>query len=1077
MKIRSFLLLAALVAWAPGPAWSASPFGAQPPVVEPGPPRIPTDPDRWLPWRVFTWREGVKPGAPALVQDGQGYIWADGPVRYNGRTWQRVEVPGEAAPVQIWSTLAGRDGSLWLGKVSGGLLRLRNGVWTRFGAGLPAGLVQDMVEDDGGTVWVGSTGLGRCHADRCSEVEALRGWTIRKLELTRADDGRPALWIGTSNGLLRLDGIDGPSPVLSPPFADPAVLPDLSIRGLAETVSADGVRSLWVATDAGVARLRQGRWTRYDAASGFPRGPVVKLLAARSAAGRPIVWAGSFHSGLIRFDDDGRWRLFDTRSGLPTGYVYNLLSTSKGTGEPILWAATPGGLVRLEREQWKAVDSRSGLPNDIAVGLGEATFPDGLRTYWIGTVGGMVRFTREGWERFAPAANEAVLAVADQKGPAGERAFWMGTVDGLRRYAGGRWTNFTSRNSPMPNDWVLSLLSAPSPGGPVLWTGTSRGLARFEREAWTVYRAGPSELPGNEVRALAWTPLGTGSVLWAGTDRGLARFAQGRWETPTVPCLPHPMIFAVHPRMERDGTGWLWIGTQGGVARARLDREGRLQGPCEALSDRTRPALSHLSVAQIQTDAWGRAYLFTDWGVNRLTLDPARGLTNARVEAFDAGDGLPGMEFNRASFTDHLGRIWAAAAGGAAILDPASPERAAAPRQAAPLLFERTLVGGRERALAPGIELPHDQSSLEFQYALLSFRREQMTQYRTQLVGLEEAPSPWTHEATAVYNRLPPGAYTFRVWGRDGNGTVSGPIEARFRILRPPWLAAWAIALYVAAFLGLGYSLTQWRVKTLARRAAALEAQIAERTRELEDANRKLEQASLTDPLTGLSNRRFLTLNIEPDLRQAVRNVLGAAAPRERNSDLIFYFLDIDHFKQLNDRAGHAAGDTVLMEIARRLREAARTTDAVIRWGGEEFLIVSRWTDRRNGEVLAVRLLEAVAGEPFETGGDAVLTMTCSVGWAPYPWRPEDPDAVHYEHVLSLADRALYLAKREGRNRAVGVLPAPESLDIPDGLLEEQEGTEVVLVRSIGPPAAPLGLSVARPPDPLVVASPQPWNP
>jgi diguanylate cyclase (GGDEF)-like protein len=200
-----------------------------------------------------------------------------------------------------------------------------------------------------------------------------------------------------------------------------------------------------------------------------------------------------------------------------------------------------------------------------------------------------------------------------------------------------------------------------------------------------------------------------------------------------------------------------------------------------------------------------------------------------------------------------------------------------------------------------------------------------------------------------------------------------------------------------------------------------------------------------------LSNRRFLSLNIEPDVRQAVRNSLGTPAPRERNGDLIFYFLDVDHFKQLNDRAGHAAGDRVLVELAGRLREAARDTDAVLRWGGEEFLIVSRWADRQAGEVLAARLLAAVAGTPFAAAPDLPVEVTCSVGWAPYPWRPECPDAVHYEQVLSLADRALYVAKGEGRNRAVGVLPGPDGTRFPEGSFEEHDGTLVELVRTAGP--------------------------
>src|SRR5436305_6908085 len=261
--------------------------------------------------------------------------------------------------------------------------------------------------------------------------------------------------------------------------------------------------------------------------------------------------------------------------------------------------------------------------------------------------------------------------------------------------------------------------------------------------------------------------------------------------------------------------------------------------------------------------------------------------------------------------------------------------------------------------------------------------------------------------------------------------------------------------------MGLGYGASHMR--SLAGRAAILETEVAERTRELAAANRRLELASLTDPLTGLSNRRFLAVSLEPDLRQAVRNAFGTAAPSERNADLIFYFLDIDDFKQLNDRAGHAGGDQVLVAVAARLREAARNTDAVLRWGGEEFLIVSRWADRRAGEVLAERLLQVIGGKPFELGsGAAPLAVTCSVGWAPYPWRPESPDAVHHEQVMSLADQALYLAKREGRNRAVGVLPGPDGTLFPAGAVAGEDGAAVRLVRSMGPAqaVAPAGASV-----------------
>ena len=305
-----------------------------------------------------------------------------------------------------------------------------------------------------------------------------------------------------------------------------------------------------------------------------------------------------------------------------------------------------------------------------------------------------------------------------------------------------------------------------------------------------------------------------------------------------------------------------------------------------------------------------------------------------------------------------------------------------------------------------------------------------------------------------VYNRLPQGDYTFRVWGRDGEGRVSGPIAVSFRVRPAPWLTWWALSLYALALIGLGWGVSLLRVK--ARRAVLLEHQVAERTRELAEANAKLELASLTDPLTGLSNRRFLDVNIGPDLAQAVRNAQSLLELTDRNADLIFYLIDLDYFKRLNDWAGHAAGDAVLVEVGRRLREVARTTDAVVRWGGEEFLIVSRWANRQAGAVLASRTLEAIAGESFLVEGQKII-LTCSVGWAPYPWSVVDPERFPFEEVLGLADRALYLAKREGRNRAVGVLTGPEALagEPLQGDLKTLEGRVVELMRQQGPNVLP----------------------
>ncbi len=188
---------------------------------------------------------------------------------------------------------------------------------------------------------------------------------------------------------------------------------------------------------------------------------------------------------------------------------------------------------------------------------------------------------------------------------------------------------------------------------------------------------------------------------------------------------------------------------------------------------------------------------------------------------------------------------------------------------------------------------------------------------------------------------------------------------------------------------------------------------------ELKRTNCVLEESSMTDPLTGIRNRRSFSATIQDEVAQSIRAYAEGGDLATR--DLIFYVIDLDNFKQVNDIYGHDAGDRVLIEASQRIRSAIRSSDALVRWGGEEFLVVSRRTDRRQARVLAERVIEAVRGKPFVVGPVDNVHQTCSIGWAAFPWLEEDVRTTGYEAVLKYADQGLYRAKKSGKDKAIGM--------------------------------------------------------
>jgi diguanylate cyclase (GGDEF)-like protein len=196
---------------------------------------------------------------------------------------------------------------------------------------------------------------------------------------------------------------------------------------------------------------------------------------------------------------------------------------------------------------------------------------------------------------------------------------------------------------------------------------------------------------------------------------------------------------------------------------------------------------------------------------------------------------------------------------------------------------------------------------------------------------------------------------------------------------------------------------------------------------ELQRKNLELQEISFTDPLTGVWNRRYLEEILASEAGQVLRNYERAQSGEIRkleHRDLIFIMVDMDFFKEVNDVHGHPAGDRLLQRVAERLSRVVRKSDVLVRWGGEEFLIMSRSADPSGTPAFCERILDIMASEAFDLGHGIQVRKTCSVGWAAFPWSRSAYDAICAEETIELADTALYRAKAWGRNQGVGILPA-----------------------------------------------------
>jgi diguanylate cyclase (GGDEF)-like protein len=335
------------------------------------------------------------------------------------------------------------------------------------------------------------------------------------------------------------------------------------------------------------------------------------------------------------------------------------------------------------------------------------------------------------------------------------------------------------------------------------------------------------------------------------------------------------------------------------------------------------------------------------------------------------------------------------------------------------------------------ISLTHKDSVVAFEFAALDYTAPEKNRFRYRLEGFDEDWIDAGRMRRATYTNLSPRSYTFRVKASNNDGVWNEEgLAVRVRVIPPPWRTWWAYGIYGLMVVGLLYAYAHRQAMKLEREAEynrklSLEVEVrtqelAQRNKDLEAFNLKLEEASLTDSLTGFWNRRFLLQQIPKEIAQVDRTYEAADTDGKENrhtkSSLLFLMFDLDGFKGLNDTYGHAAGDRVLIQVRQMLIDACRQSDTIIRWGGDEFLLVGRNADPQTAENLAERIRSVMEEKKFDVGVEQTVHLSCSIGFAFYPFDPARPTFFSWEQVIGVADRALYVAKESGRNIWAGIL-------------------------------------------------------
>jgi len=897
--------------------------------------------------------------------------------------------------------------------------------------------VKCLLQDHTGFLWVGtdnglfrydgSTFRGFGHADGLPNTEIL----------SLAETPAGVLWVGTNSGVAQASGEH---------FLSVAGSEEVATR----SIGFDSIGDVYLEQDGGLLRgipTDQGGLSFRRVATGTVSGLFVNgtdvlfgkdgglwtlkgesTLPLETSFGLPVDQWGS----IVEDNLGNRWvrsrtrlyelprgqgRFVDRSEGIPHAAEAHLYVDRHGS----VFVSTSSGITVLVGNRRTTIDGRHGLPADASGPM----LIDREELLWIGTDGGgLVRRLGHGewtaWKREDGLLRNSVWAV--ERGRDGN--VWVGTNGGLNILnASGRVTRTWANGNGLPGDRVLSLAQGPdgdfyvgtdtsaishfSNQGALLYTYTSKSGFRadwvsamaidHEGRLWAIGTGGcfrtrtplkegqlsfeRMDIPGIPSRSSFRDVLVDDfGLIWIASSRGLARFDGRNWRVLTVRDGLESLDLAVVSQSQ----GSIWIAYRDALGMTRL------QGPHLAPTHITvQDGLHSNQIYAIKSDHKERLWVSTDTGVDVLE--------NGRWKHSGSEDGLIWNDTDSLALSiDSDDNVWiGTSAGLSKFAQPEFPIR----EQSPPIVLTSITGSSQKWQAGDNPTLPYSQRSLSIQYAALSYESASATRFRYRLAGLEDK---WTetNERSLRFAALPPGHYVFEITTAGQNGLWNhSPARFVFSIRSPWWLSWWFKGSSLLLALLVGFAFVQLRIRVLKRQKKGLEEQVADRTAELVTSHQQLEEIAYYDVLTNTPNRRMFVGEFRKRLADA-----------KHSHPFTLLLIDLDFFKQVNDKFGHDAGDTVLIETASRLKAEVRQSDCVARLGGDEFaILLFAPLDVLETEAICHRILKSLAA-PIRHQ-HLKLQIGCSIGIARFPLDGQTQEALYKS-----ADTALYEAKQKGRN-------------------------------------------------------------